>query len=139
MESNLSIINKTGGKIPRLPIVALKEDILGKNYTLSLAYVSEKAIQEINKKYRKKNKPTNELSFSLSKNEGELRLCPSLIKKEAKDETKNFGKNYSQLLLFLVIHGMLHLKGMDHSSTMDKAEKKFLRKFGIKIPNNLTS
>jgi probable rRNA maturation factor len=110
-------------------IESIKKDILGKEYSLSVAHVSEKKSKEINKKYRKKDKPTNVLSFALRKNEGEIILCPTLIKKESKDENKNFGKNFEQLLGFLVIHGMLHLKGMQHGSIMEKAEEKYDQKY----------
>ncbi len=108
----------------------LKKDILGKRYSLSIAYVSLNKSREINKKYRGKNRATNILSFSLRKNEGELLLCKSVIKKEA----KNFKKKFKEWLGFLVIHGMLHLKGMEHGKRMEKAEEKYLSrtKFLIK-------
>ncbi len=102
----------------------LKNDILGKQYSLSIAYVSEKKSREINKTYRNKDKSTNILSFALRENEGELVLCPAVIRREAKD----FGRTFSQFLFFLVIHGMLHLKGMRHSSTMERAEKFYSQK-----------
>ena len=107
----------------------LKNDILGKQYSLSIAYVSKKKIREINKKYRKKNKATNVLSFALGKNEGELVLCKDVIKNEVKDKTKNFDKTFEEWLGFLVIHGMLHLKGMTHGSIMEKAEKRYDQKY----------
>ena len=103
----------------------IKNDILGKKYELSIALVSAKKSREINKKYRKKDKPTNILSFSLTKNSGEIILCPTVIKKEI----KKFNRTYSKLMGFLVIHGMLHLKGYEHSSTMDKLEKKYDQKY----------
>ena len=103
----------------------IKNDILGKKYSLSIAFVSLKKSQEINKKYRHKNKPTNVLSFALSKNEGELVLCKEVIKKEL----KKFGRNYRELEGFLVIHGMLHLKGMAHSSKMERVERKYDKKY----------
>ncbi|MDO8686851.1 MAG: rRNA maturation RNase YbeY [Candidatus Berkelbacteria bacterium] len=103
----------------------LKNDILGKQYSLSIAYVSEEKSREINKKYRKKDKATNVLSFALRKNEGEIVLCRAVIKREA----KIFSKNFSQFLSFLVIHGMLHLKGMKHSSTMERLEEKYDQKY----------
>ena len=71
-------------------IESLKKEILGKDYSLSLAYVSENKSREINKKYRNKDKSTNVLSFALRSNEGELILCKSLIKKETKSLEKNF-------------------------------------------------
>lgn len=125
MQDNFSVINKTKGKLPSLPFVLLKKDILGKKYSLSIAFVGEKQSQEINKQYRNKNKPTNILSFLLSRQEGEIILCPAVIKKEA----KNFDKTFSQFLGFLVIHGMLHLKGLEHSSTMELLEEKYDKKY----------
>ena len=107
----------------------LKNDILGKKYSLSIAYVSEKKSREINKKYRGKNRPTNVLSFSLRKNEGELVLCPDVIKREAKE----FDKTFEQFLGFLVIHGMLHLKGLDHGKKMEKLESFYCKKFKINL------
>ncbi len=125
MLEKLSITNKTKGKLPSLPFLLLKEEILGKNYSLSVACVNEKESQEINKKYRDKDKPTNVLSFSLRKNEGEIVLTPAVIKREA----KLFEKNYREFMGFLVIHGMLHLKGHEHSSTMEKLESKYDKKY----------
>ncbi|MFA4975097.1 MAG: rRNA maturation RNase YbeY [Candidatus Paceibacterota bacterium] len=103
----------------------IKQDILGKEYSLSIAFVSEKKSREINKKYRKIDKPTNVLSFALHKDVGEIVLCKSVIKKEL----KKFGRTLPQLVGFLVIHGMLHLKGMEHGSIMEEAEKKYDQKY----------
>ncbi|KKR78510.1 MAG: putative rRNA maturation factor [Candidatus Nomurabacteria bacterium GW2011_GWA2_40_9] len=106
----------------------IKNDILGEDYSLSIAYVTEKKSREINKKYRNIDKPTNVLSFALYKNMGELVLCKSIIRKEL----KKFNKTFEQLLGFLVIHGMLHLKGMQHSSRMERAEKYYCQKYDKK-------
>jgi probable rRNA maturation factor len=105
----------------------IKKDILGKDYDLSIAFVSPKKSQKINNTYRKVNKPTNILSFALSKNSGEIILCPTIIKKEVK--IKKFDKTYPELLGFLVIHGMLHLKGFEHSSTMERLEEEYDQKY----------
>ena len=107
----------------------LKNDILGRQYSLSIAYVSEKKSREINKKYRKLDRATNVLSFSLRKQSGELVLCKALIKKEAKSKSKEMRKTFGQYLGFLVIHGMLHLKGMKHGSIMKKLEEKYDQKY----------
>lgn len=103
----------------------IKNDILGKKYSLSIAYVDEKKSRFLNKKYRKIDKATNVLSFALNKNTGEIVLCPAIIKKEA----KIFGKTFNQFLGFLVIHGMLHLEGMEHGSRMEEAETKYDKKY----------
>ena len=105
----------------------IKNDILGEDYSLSIAYVSEKKSRELNKKWRNKDKATNVLSFALSKTLGELVLCKAVIKREALEN--KFDRDFENLLGYLVIHGMLHLKGMKHSSTMDKAESKYDQKY----------
>lgn len=122
MDDEFSIINKTKIKIPTLPILSIKNDILGKKYSLSLAYLTKEKIKKINKTYRNKAKPTNILSFLLSKTSGEILICPSVVK----SETKKFNRTFSELLGFLVIHGMLHLKGFKHGTKMEKAEEKYL-------------
>ncbi|MFA6353501.1 MAG: rRNA maturation RNase YbeY [Candidatus Paceibacterota bacterium] len=103
----------------------MKNDILGKNYSLSIACVDERTSRKINKKYRKIDKATNILSFPLRTNVGEIILCPAVIKKGA----KKFGRTFDQFLGFLVIHGMLHLKGFEHSSTMERLEEKYDQKY----------
>ena len=125
MQDDFSVVNKTKGKIPNLPFSVLKKDILGDKYSFSLAFISKSVMQKLNNKHRKINKATNVLSFSLSKNEGEILICPAVVKKQI----KKFGRTYTQLLQFLVIHGMLHLKGMEHSSRMEEREEFYDKKY----------
>lgn len=105
----------------------IKNDILGKKYSLSIVFVDQEKSRELNKKYRNKDKATNVLSFALRKNMGELVLCSDVIKKEA--ASKKFGRDFDELVGFLVIHGMLHLKGLEHSSRMEEAEEKYDKKY----------
>ena len=125
MSKNLSIINTTKGKLPSLHFSNIKKDILGESYSLSIVFINEKQIQKFNKNYRKKNIPTNILSFPLSKKEGEIFICPKVVKTQLKD----FDRNLKEMIGFLVIHGMLHLKGMKHSAKMEVAEKKYDQKY----------
>lgn len=103
----------------------IKNEILGKDYELSIVYVNEKLSHELNKKYRNKDNPTNILSFNVSENSGELVICHKVLKKQAKD----FNKTPTQFLGFLVIHGMLHLKGLEHGSIMERKEQKYDEKY----------
>ncbi|PCI20678.1 rRNA maturation RNase YbeY [Candidatus Wolfebacteria bacterium] len=125
--NNVSVRRLTNGKLPSLPFTRLKEAVLGKKYDLSIVFVGSKMSQEINKKYRKKNKPTNILSFVLSEESGELVISLGQVRKDA----PNFNKSYLDFLGFLIIHGLLHLKGYDHGKEMELLESKFSRKFGF--------
>ena len=135
MEEFLSISNQSKGKLPSLPLLSLKDEILGKKYFLSIAYVSPSVSRKLNKTWRGKDKATNILSFELAKNSGELIICPSVVKKEI----KNFEKNFTEFLGFLVIHGMLHLKGMAHGAIMEEEESKYDQKYfsGYRHRNSL--
>jgi len=120
-----TITNKTKGHLPRCPFVSIKNKILGEKYEFGLTLLTSREQKKINYKYRGKNETTNILSFPLSKSSGEITLDPLKIKKEA----PLFQMSYPQFFKFLLIHGCLHLKGFEHSSTMERQEKKYLKLF----------
>jgi probable rRNA maturation factor len=123
----LDFSNDTKAKIPRLVFLRIKEAVLGKKYELSVAIISANKIRELNKRWRSKDKATDILSFPLSETEGEIYINPFM----AKEEAKKFGKPYDNFVLFLFIHGLVHLKGYEHGSRMEAIEKKFRKRFGI--------
>jgi probable rRNA maturation factor len=82
--------------------------------SLSIAFVSPAEIQKLNKKYRKKDKPTDVLSFervSHFKEEPlEVILCPEIIRENAKESKLSLKKEMANML----VHGILHTFGYDH-------------------------
>ncbi len=121
---NLTIIRKNG-IIPEIPFLAIKEKILGKSYNLTIIFCTPTESKERNKTYRDKDYPTNILSFPLSETEGEIYICLSIARRDA----KKFDMSYTKFLHLLVIHGVLHLKGHLHGSTMEELEAKHLGVF----------
>ena len=119
------ITNTTNGKLPRLPFARMKDAILGEKYNLSVAIVPPHESHRLNKAFRGKDNPTNVLSFPYTKLSGELVLDIATARTQADD----FDMTEKKFLIYLVIHGMLHLKGLDHGSIMDRSEKKFLKIF----------
>jgi probable rRNA maturation factor len=113
------------GTLPRVPFLALKEKILGKKYELSIRFVTPTQAQELNSTYRGKEYIPNTLSFPLSEKSGEIILCRSAMRREY----KNFDMQYDQYLIFIIIHSMLHLKGYEHGSTMERKEQQLLKLF----------
>ena len=110
-----------------VPIRLLKEAVLGQSYRLSIAFVTEKIIAELNGRFRGKKEPSDILSFSLSKQSGEIFICfPVLIKKACLR-----GETVPKYASFLVIHGLLHLKGYTHGDRMEAQETKFRKQFEI--------
>jgi probable rRNA maturation factor len=126
-EANFSIRNTTKGKPPRLPFVRMKDFGLGKEYSLSLVFVGDTLSKNLNRMYRGKNKPTDILSFSLNKKEGEI----FINLKKARTNSKKFNRNFENFVGYLFIHGLMHLKGFEHSSKMDSEEEKIRKVFSI--------
>jgi probable rRNA maturation factor len=129
MQTGFEITNHTKSNPPitELLFLAMKNKVLGKKYNLSLVCVTPKESEKLHKQHQHKDGPANILSFPLEKNIGEIIICPSFAKREA----KKFDRAYPNYLAFLFIHGLLHLKGFVHSSTMEHEEAKIRRIFNI--------
>ncbi len=112
---------------PLFPYETIKNDILGKRYQLSLQFVGARRAAELNRLYRKKTYTPNVLSFPLAPDTGEIFICPHVAVKEA----AAYKLSTDGYVAFLFIHGCLHLKGLDHGTTMDKAEQKYLTRHRI--------
>lgn len=123
----ISIRRISKGKLPRLPFSLMKNRVLGKNYELSLAFVPPRESARLNKTYRGETKPANILSFPYGRREGEIVICLSAARKDA----RRFGQTYRTFLTHLFVHGLLHLKGLRHGSKMERREASLLKKFGI--------
>lgn len=76
--------------MPDFDYKAIKEAVLGRDYNLGLVICSPEEIKKHNLIYRNKNTPTDILSFPLSKDEGEIYICPE----EARKEAKKFDRPY---------------------------------------------
>ena len=80
---------------------------------VSVALVDRETIQELNVKYRGKDAPTDVLSFGIDgpggEMVGEIVICPGVASSEMGIEE-------------LVVHGALHLSGMDHGEDFEASE-----------------
>ncbi|MDD5760426.1 MAG: pyridoxine 5'-phosphate synthase [Desulfobulbaceae bacterium] len=95
------------------------------NSELSLLLVSDPAMQELNRHYRQKNKPTNVLSFPMHEGRdipdgtllGDIVISADTVAREAKALKVPFRKR----LNWLLIHGLVHLLGYDHERSSQEA------------------
>src|SRR3989338_8281543 len=94
---------------------------LNKNLEISVNIVGAMKIKELNKKYRNKNQPTDVLSFPLGDGSGDVFICLSIAKKQAKSENISIEKKLARL----TVHGFLHLQGHDHERSERDAKKMF--------------
>lgn len=89
-----------------------------KKFDISIAFVGDRVIRKLNEEYRGIDKTTDILSFSGEDNFlGELIVNYSQIKRQA----KKFNNTENQELVFIIVHGLLHLMG-DRDDTEEKRE-----------------
>ena len=111
--------------------------------TVSLRFTNIRNMKKLNYSFSGSNKETNILSFSPDPNEtdennnsvGDIAICFDVLKKEAKQQNKEFLDH----LIHLFVHGVLHLLGYQHdsdreASKMEQIEKSILGKLGIEDP-----
>lgn len=142
-----NIINKSFEKKIKLIIEKIIENnkVLGfKNkFSISILFTGDKKINQLNKKFRKINSPTNVLSFpsmpiNIHTNNfldfdynqsiflGDIVISSDTLIKEANNE-KKIEEDH---LIHLFIHGVLHLLGYDHETSYDA---KIMETLEIKI------
>ena len=120
---NLEFINKSQTLVPVKYLTCCMEFIemqltqkkiatfLGKK-DLYFVFLGIHSMRKLNKNYRGKDKTTDVLSFPSHQEDqlGELIFCPSVIKRQARQNQNT----YREELAYLAIHGLLHLLGFEH-------------------------
>lgn len=92
----------------------------------------------LNLAYRRRDYATNVLSFAYDDARGlsgDIVLCHPVIVREAREQGKPVHAHYAHM----VVHGTLHLAGLNHlrapeARRMEAAEKRILRRLGIGDP-----
>lgn len=136
---NLEIANRTQVFVPKKLLEQIYKKALllfGKfdkkqNFILSLAVISDRTMTQINKKYRGKDKTTNELSFTYHKPKKQSKntiepvyLGEILISaKQAQKGAKGYKHTLGTEIALLFIHGLLHILSFKHENNPKAAKK----------------
>ena len=113
------------------------------NHEVSILLTNDEEIRKLNKKYRKIDKPTNVLSFSITSDTivNELRMIGDIVisKEKILSEAKDQNKTFNDHLAHIVIHGFLHLLNFTHdskedSTIMENKEVELLKMIDISNP-----
>ena len=115
---------------------------------VTVRLVSDAEIRRLNKIYRKKNKPTDVLSFPVTEQRtprrftgrlpaggnnqqlGDIAISPATARRYA----KKHGRPFIGEMRILILHGVLHLLGYDHEADdgeMDRVETRFRQRLGL--------
>lgn len=129
-----------------LQFAARQENIEG-GTELSVTFVDNARIQEINKEYRNKDAATDVISFAMEEmGEDELAVIGADIPRmlgdliisieRTKEQAAEYGHSFERELGFLALHGFLHLLGFDHMTESDEKvmftkQKELLDAYGL--------
>jgi len=110
---------------------------LHRDATVTLRYVPESEGRRLNREFRGKDYATNVLTFIYSAKplEGDVVICAPVVAREAKAQGKRIAAHHALLL----VHGLLHLQGLDHerhaeAERMERRERRIVRALGFDDP-----
>ncbi|MDO7488107.1 rRNA maturation RNase YbeY [Peribacillus frigoritolerans] len=126
---------------------AARKESIEKDTELSVTFVDNDRIQEINKEYRHKDSATDVISFALEEmGEDEVEIVGAEMPRmlgdiiisieRTKEQAEEYGHSFERELGFLALHGFLHLLGFDHMNEEDEKvmftkQKEILEEYGL--------
>jgi probable rRNA maturation factor len=97
-------------------------------WEISILYCTDNYIQQLNKRYRNRDEPTDVLSFGGGELfpgkpqktiAGDIAVSTDSLKKNCRE----FGVSPNEELKRLLVHGILHLKGYDHEGNLPESSR----------------
>jgi probable rRNA maturation factor len=120
--------------VPWIKRVEKMLDVIGKaESSVTVAFVSDQKIRELNRQFRNVDKATDVLSFPSDSSDGEMGDIAISIETAARQAKEN-GLTLDGEIAQLLLHGLLHLSGYDHETDngeMDRLELRLRKKLGI--------
>ena len=122
----------------RLVRKAARAAIGARRKSLTVALADDKRVRILNARDRKKDRPTNVLSYPSGEKSflGDVVLARQTVWREAREQKKTPSDHF----VHLVVHGTLHLLGHDHETSdadadrMEALERRILKRLGIADP-----
>lgn len=136
-QSKYEITNELEQLLEKVIDEVLRVEGLSKNYEVSISFVENDEIKELNRDYRGVDKETDVLSFPM---EDEFGLEDSLLGDiiisidKANEQSLEFGHTIEREIAYLTAHSMFHLLGYDH---MKEDEKLIMREKEKQVMKNL--
>lgn len=135
------LINEEILKIVEKGIVTvIQMEQLSDNFEISISFVDNKEIREINREFRNIDSETDVLSFPMDFEfdlDCDKPLGDVIISLEkALEQSNEFGHSFEREVLYLTVHSMYHLLGYDHIEEKDREimrekEKNTMKKLGV--------
>ena len=130
------------GKINDIIVETLYYEGYDDNYEVSLSFVDNEEIHELNREYRGVDRATDVLSFPLLTDDFDVEIEEESLGdivislERALEQSEEYNHSFEREVCFLVCHSMFHLLGYDHDTEentkdMRKREEDVLNKLNI--------
>ncbi|HCO18729.1 MAG TPA: rRNA maturation RNase YbeY, partial [Tissierellales bacterium] len=116
-------------------VVCLDIEDYGLDWEISVSFVTNDEIRELNREYRGKDEPTDVLSFPF---EDEFRIGEKMLgdivisTEKVLQQAKDLGHSLQREISYLAVHSMFHLMGYDHLDAEERKEMRLKEKRAMK-------
>lgn len=128
LQEELAVDAQMEALVEKTAAAALAAAGLVEDAEVSVVFVSDDYIQQLNRQYRDIDSPTDVLSFALEEGEpmpggGPGRILGDVVISlpRAQEQAQEYGHSLSREVAFLTAHGVLHLLGYDHQDEQGTA------------------
>ena len=122
-QEDIEITNDMIDIVKRAILEVLKEEWLDENVQVSISFVGDEEIRNLNRDFRGVDKSTDVLSFPM---DDEFQIEETMLgdviinTKRVLEQAEEFGHSNTRELSYLTVHSVLHLLGYDHIEDEDK-------------------
>lgn len=134
-QDHIKITDEIKNLIEKSIAAVLKVENLDENVEVSVSFVGDEEIRDLNRDYRGVDKSTDVLSFPM---DDEFiidnRILGDVIinTRRVMEQAKELGHSDERELSYLTVHSILHLLGYDHMEDEDKREMREREKLAMK-------
>jgi len=140
MQKGVPIDDKITGLVEKAALAVLEAEGCPENTEVSIVFTDDEYIGELNRQYRGIDSPTDVLSFA--QHEGEA--MPDMEEEDllgdvvvslpaAVRQAEEYGHGLQRELVYLTVHGILHLLGYDHQDSEGAAEMRAKEEAAIAV------
>ena len=134
-QDDIKITDEIKNLIEKSIAAVLKVENLDENVEVSVSFVGDEEIRELNRDYRGVDKSTDVLSFPM---DDEFIIVSRILgdviinTRRVMEQAKELGHSNERELSYLTVHSILHLLGYDHMEDEDKREMREREKLAMK-------
>lgn len=118
----------------------LKQEGINFNYEISVSFVTDDVIKELNKTYRNIDSVTDVLSFPLIEDFnadfiGDIQALGDIVisVEQAKKQANEYNHSFKREIAFLVVHSVLHLIGYTHETKTEETKMFSIQEQVLKV------